>query len=180
VNVTISSATDVYQFDFKLGFDNSILNVAEVTLGDFFPPSITPTITINNASGFAQVSAALAPAATPRSGSGILATIKLQVEGTGRSSLHLYDVLLKDNSGHTLPANTADGSFSNAALVSDITGPNGVPDGKVDGRDIALVASCFGSYVGHDRWDSRCDINGDHKVNIVDLAIVLRNYGQHA
>jgi hypothetical protein len=179
VNVTISSATDVYQFDFKLGFDNSVLNVAEANLGDFFPPSITATITINNASGFVQVSASLAPPTTPKSGSGILATIELQVEGIGRSSLHLYDVLLKDDSGHTLPANTNDGSFNNAALVGDITGPNGVPDGKVDVRDVALVASCLGSYAGHNRWDTGADINGDHKVNIVDVALVLRNYGQH-
>jgi len=179
VNVTISSATDVYQFDFKLGFDNSILNVAEAKLGDFFPPSVTATITVNNASGFVQVSASLAPPTTAKSGSGILAAIELQVEGIGRSSLHLYDVLLKDDSGHTLPANTNDGSFNNGALVGDITGPNGIPDGKVDVRDVALVASCLGSYAGHNRWDPKADTNGDHKINIVDVALVLRNYGQH-
>jgi hypothetical protein len=179
VNVTISSATNVYQFDFKLGFDNTILNVAEAKLGDFFPSSIVPTIIINNASGFVQVSASLSPPATPKSGSGILVTIKLQVEGTGRSSLHLYDVLLKDDSVHTLPANTNDGSFNNAALIGDLTGPNGVPDGRVDIRDVSRVGSCLGSYPGHKRWDPRCDINGDNKVNIVDMALVARNFGQH-
>jgi hypothetical protein len=179
VNVTISSATDVYQFDFKLGFDKTILNVASAQLGDFFPSSIVPTITINNASGFVQVSASLAPAATPRSGSGTLATIKLQVEGTGGSSLHIYDVLLKDDSGHTLPANTNDGSFNNAALVGDITGPNGVPDGKIDVRDVALIGTCLGSRPGDKRWDPRCDFNGDHKINILDMALVARNFGQH-
>jgi len=179
VNVTISGATDVYQFDFKLGFDKLILNAAQAMLGDFFPSSIVPTIIINNASGFVQVSASLAPPATPKSGSGILATIRLQVEGTGPSSLHLYDVLLKDDSGHTLPANTVDGSFNNAALVGDITGPNGVPDGKIDVRDIALIGSCLGSHPGHNRWDLRCDINGDQKINILDIALVARNYGQH-
>jgi hypothetical protein len=174
VNVTISSATNVYQFDFKLGFVNTVLNVAEAKLGDFFPSSIVPTITINNASGFVQVSALLAPPESPKSGSGVLATIKLQVEATGQSSLHLYDVLLKDDSGHTLPANTADGNFNNAALVGDING-----DGKVDVKDVALVGSRLGSYPGHNRWDPRCDINGDHKINIIDMAIVARNYGQH-
>jgi hypothetical protein len=179
VNVTISSATDVYQFDFKLGFDNSILNVAEAKLGDFFPPSATATIIVDNASGFVQVSASLSPPTTAKSGSGILAVIRLEVEGTGRSSLHLYDVLLKDESGHALPANTNDSSFNNGALVGDITGPNGIPDGKVDLRDVALVAFCFGSSPGHNRWDERADINGDHKVNIVDIALVVRNFGQH-
>jgi hypothetical protein len=179
VNVTISSATSVYQFDFKLGFDKMILNVAEATFGDFFPSSVAPTIIVNNASGFVQVSASLTPPATPKSGSGILATIKLQVEGTGPCSLHLYDVLLKDDSGHTLPANTADGSFNNFALAGDVAGPNGVPDGKIDAKDVALVGSCLGSYPGHNRWDPRCDINGDHKINIMDLALVLRNYGKH-
>jgi hypothetical protein len=179
VNVTISSATNVYQFDFKLGFDNTILGVSEAMLGSFFPPSVVPTITINNASGFVQVSALLTPPETPKSGSGTLATIRMRVASVGRSTLHLYDVLLKDDSGHTLPANGNDGSFNNAALSSDITGPNGVPDGKVDVRDVAFVGSRLGSYPGHSRWDPRCDINGDGKINIIDVALVARDYGQH-
>lgn len=179
VNVKISGATNVFQFDLKLGFDNTILNASEVTLGSFFPPSVVPIVTINNASGFVRVSASLTPPELPKNGSGTLATIKMRVGAIGHSTLHLYDVLLKDDSGHTLSANTADGNFNNAALFGDLTGPNGVPDGKVDVRDVALVGSCLGSRPGGNRWDQRCDINGDGKINIIDVALVLRNYGQH-
>jgi hypothetical protein len=181
-NVTVSmkilGATSVYQFDFKLGFNNTVLSVVEATLGSFFPSSVVPTVMINNAAGFVQVSASLSPPETPKNGSGTLAAIKLQVQDVGISSLHLYDVLLKDDSGHTLPANTTDGNFNNAAILGDVTGPGDVPDGKVDVRDIALVGSCLGSYPGHGRYDSRADINGDRKINIIDIALAMRNYGQ--
>ncbi len=43
---------------------------------------------------------------------------------------------------------TADNTFVDGtvqvAMVGDVTGPTGVPDGKVDIRDVALVAKYFG------------------------------------
>jgi len=173
VNVTISDATNIYSFDFKLGFSNTILNVLGAELGNFFPSSVIPTITIDNAAGYVRVSASLTPPETPKNGTGNLAKIKLHVEGNGSSTLRLYDVQIKDDKGRMLPFNTQDGYFNNSAILGDLNG-----DGKVDVKDVSVVALHLGSYLGHGRWDERADVNGDGKVNIFDIAIVCRNFGR--
>jgi len=58
-------------------------------------------------------------------------------------------------------------------LLGDING-----DGKVDMRDIFIVARAFGSEPGHPRWDPRADINGDGRVDMRDVYIVARNFGR--
>jgi hypothetical protein len=69
----------------------------------------------------------------------------------------------------------------------DITGPDGVPDGKVDLRDVFKVAQSFVSrgpdfeYPGSPpdpKWDEKCDLNGDNKVDIKDLFIIWKLYGR--
>ena len=67
----------------------------------------------------------------------------------------------------------------NFTLVGDITGSQGVPDGKVDIMDLALVSGCYGTRIGDPTWDPRADVNGDGKVEIIDVAMVSGNYGQH-
>ena len=58
-------------------------------------------------------------------------------------------------------------------IYGDING-----DGKVDIRDVATVASAFGSYPGHSRWNPEADLNLDGEVNIRDVAIVASNFGR--
>jgi hypothetical protein len=57
------------------------------------------------------------------------------------------------------------------AMIGDITGPDGWPDGKVDVRDVAKVAKLFG--VNYP--DPKCDANGDIAH---DLKIDLKTYQQ--
>jgi len=63
--------------------------------------------------------------------------------------------------------------------VGDING-----DGKVDMKDVALVAAAFGTYPGHPRWNPDADITGptylvpDNKVNMRDVSLVAKNFGQ--
>jgi hypothetical protein len=73
-------------------------------------------------------------------------------------------------------------------LIGDING-----DGRVDIRDVNLVAKAYGSY-GPDcsyqdpapssNWNPACDLTGpngvpDGKVDIRDIALVAKNFGQH-
>lgn len=67
-------------------------------------------------------------------------------------------------------------------LKGDICGPPGItgpPDGKVNIRDINRVYQAWGSYPGHPKWDPDCDLNGDDKVNIRDIGIVVSENGKH-
>ena len=60
------------------------------------------------------------------------------------------------------------------AVVGDVNG-----DGKVDIKDVAMVAAAFGSYQGGPRWNPACDLNGDLRIDITDVAIVCAHFGQH-
>jgi hypothetical protein len=72
-------------------------------------------------------------------------------------------------------------------LTGDITGPYGVPDLKVDARDISRVARAYGSRAGpppSPNWDPKCDFAGpngvpDGKVDARDVSGCARNYGKH-
>ena len=69
-------------------------------------------------------------------------------------------------------------------LIGDITGPEGVPDGKVDIDDIVFVAIHFGLWEGRPGWDPRADITGpegvpDGKVDIDDIVLVAIHFGKH-
>jgi PKD repeat protein len=63
--------------------------------------------------------------------------------------------------------------------VGDING-----DGKVDMKDVALVAAAFGTVPGHPRWNPEADITGpiylvpDGKVDMRDVSLVAKNFGQ--
>jgi parallel beta-helix repeat protein len=80
----------------------------------------------------------------------------------------------------TADNNSTDG-WVVVAAVGDITGPNGYPDGTIDGSDLIVVARCFGSYPGAPpplKWNANCDITNDNAVDGSDLIIVARHFGQ--
>ncbi len=48
-------------------------------------------------------------------------------------------------------------------------------DGRVDGRDISIVARALFSEPGSRRWSPVADVSGDGKVNLVDLFLVIQS-----
>ena len=48
-------------------------------------------------------------------------------------------------------------------------------DRSVNIEDIAIASLAFGSYHGHPRWNPICDINGDDKVNLIDIGLIAKN-----
>ena len=72
---------------------------------------------------------------------------------------------------------TADNTFVDGWVVVTIPGDiNG--DGKVDHKDLLLLASAYGSKTGDPRYIPEADINGDGKVDHRDLLILAANYGK--
>jgi hypothetical protein len=51
-------------------------------------------------------------------------------------------------------------------------------DGKVNLKDILIIASALGTRPGNRHWNPACDLNSDGKVNLSDLCIALRNFGK--
>jgi hypothetical protein len=58
-------------------------------------------------------------------------------------------------------------------ILGDVNG-----DGRVDGKDIALIIKAFGSYPGHPRWNPEVDVNGDDRIDAKDIAWTIKNYGK--
>jgi len=86
--------------------------------------------------------------------------------------------------------NTADNNFTGGwvmvATAGDLTGGtsnpwNFVPDGKVDGKDITIVALCYGAAPGCQApwvWNINSDVNNDGKIDGKDITLVALHYGQ--
>jgi hypothetical protein len=86
--------------------------------------------------------------------------------------------------------NTANNNFTDGwvfvSIVGDLTGGTSnpwdfMPDGKVDGKDITIVALCYGSAPGCQPpyiWNANCDVDNDGKVDGKDIATVALHYGQ--
>lgn len=79
--------------------------------------------------------------------------------------------------------NNFTGGWVLVSIVGDITGPNSWPDGKVDMRDIGLVARNFGQTIPP--ANPNCDITGptagvpDGKIDMRDVGLVARHFGDH-
>lgn len=77
IQVKIYWGFDITAFQFKLLFNDTLLQCISTSYGNFFPqpPRSTQTITVNNQNGTITVDAQLAQGETPKSGNGILLTI---------------------------------------------------------------------------------------------------------
>ena len=51
-------------------------------------------------------------------------------------------------------------------------------DGKIDGKDIAIVAFAFGTAPGDARWNPNADVYHDGKIDGKDVALVARHFGE--
>jgi len=58
------------------------------------------------------------------------------------------------------------------AKLGDIDG-----DGKVDLKDLTLLAKAYGSTPGKPNWNPLCDLNHDGVVDLTDLVTVATCYG---
>lgn len=113
LNVNILNTTQLYNFQFKLGFNPNILNATDASLGSFLPEGITSQITIDNTAGYIWFNISLHPLHTVLEGNGTLANITFHVKNLGNTDLTLYDVKLTDSTGSILLYNTSNGYFNN-------------------------------------------------------------------
>ncbi len=67
-------------------------------------------------------------------------------------------------------------------IAGDVSSASGLPDGKVDMRDVGTVCSYYGARPSDSRWERvacrNCDINDDYQVDMRDVGIACSNFGK--
>ena len=120
INVVVVNITNLYSFEFKLGYNTTLLDAINVTEGPFLKSfgNTSATMEIHDPEGYIWISVTLlGPASPAEPRSGILATIKFKVTyatvypETVGCSLDLYDTELKDPAGQPIPHTVHDGSY---------------------------------------------------------------------
>lgn len=125
VNVSISNVEELFSFMFTMSFNNSLLNVTNLSVVPFLnePTDVEPRI--NNTLGFISLNVT-STAAEAASGSGALANVTFKVLTVGACFLDLYDTSVDDKLArlkepkfqHNPPGE--DGYFSNIPAGHDI------------------------------------------------------------
>ena len=103
-------------------------------------------------------------------------TLTLEWNTTSASTgKHTINAMIEVMAGDTNPANNA---MSKPITILSATGPstdlNG--DGKVDMKDVAIIASAFGTKDGDARWNAIADVSMDGIVNLFDVALVAKDF----
>jgi hypothetical protein len=198
IDITISNLTEFYRvvgIQFRLCYDDTLLEVVSVTEGPFmknvawapYGTFFLPSVEVDPTYGpCVLVGDLIFPDgngvwnAFP-SGNGVLATITFKAINQGRLGtalsclLNLKNTLIINDDLGELPHDLYNGFYKiYSTNIGDINF-----DGKVDMKDIGLVASAFGAHPGHPRWNEAYDVILDGKIDMRDIAIVAHNFGWH-
>ena len=84
-----------------------------------------------------------------------------------------YDIVVTVEKEGYEPSQTSQALTVIAPLTTDLNN-----DGGVDIADVAIAASAFGTEPGDLRWREEADMDGDDKIDILDLAKVARDFGR--
>ncbi len=120
VDINISNVQDLRVFEFKLGYNTTLLDAVGVVQGPFFPSpprSSVERLEINETMGFVWIRISLSTSVPTIAGSGTLAavtfnaTFKPLPPEEAYSPLDLYDTLLYDGSMKAIIHDSADGLY---------------------------------------------------------------------
>ena len=113
LDIAITNVTDLYAFQFDLGFDPSVLSVTNVTEGPFLPsggPTFFRPGIIDNVGGTVAYNAdTLEGAISGVNGSGVLLTFDFTPVAAGISQISIFNVILLDSNGAGIVTGTQNG-----------------------------------------------------------------------
>jgi len=119
INVNISNVIDLYGWSFKLKWDAAILDVVNVTQGNFLKQHgetfFRPIM--NNTAGYISVDCTLLGNISGVDGNGTVATIQFHVKESGYCDLDLYETMLINSLEQTIAHTVSDGHFSTEQLT---------------------------------------------------------------
>jgi hypothetical protein len=126
VPVNISSVSNLYDWEFDLSFDPTVLQLTGVSEGPFLSSGggttfFFPGFTNNTAGKVTFVADTLIGPVPGVTGGGVLADLQFQAISLGSSALTLSNVILQDSAGNDIPFTTALGSVSVVSAVPEPT-----------------------------------------------------------
>jgi len=169
------------------GHDVAVLGVfpSKTVVGEGYPMNITVKAknygTYNevfNVTVYANITAIWTREISLTSGASAALTFTWNTIGFAKGDYRIKAYALPVQGETDTADNTLSDGWVIVAMVGDITGPTGWPDGKVDIRDVAKVSKAFGTLPGMPGWDPNCDINNDQKIDIKDVAAVSKQFGK--
>lgn len=113
VNIRITDVADLYCWEFKLGWDPSILDAIKVSEENFLKQGGDTFFAkkINNTQGYVLVDCTLFGDVAGVNGSGTLASIEFYAEAQGESVLDLYDTILINSLEQSITHTANNGFF---------------------------------------------------------------------
>lgn len=161
---------------FGLRFPPALLEVMEITKGDFYSSKGTALTTgsIDNLLGTIGTSewSLNSPSATA-TGNGIIAQVRFKLRGRGTGDIMLQSSKIIGASGTTVDASPTNGRCKVLSMLEDVN-----QDGVIDILDLVVVGKAFGSTPGNPGWDSLANVKSDDQViDIFDLVMVAKIFG---
>lgn len=122
VNVVISGATDLYAYQFDVGFDPTILTAIQVSEGPFLSTGgatfFVPPVIDNSSGQISGTADSLLTAISGVNGSGVLATIQFRALAQGTSVVNSFNGVFLDSSLSGIDVTTQGGSVSVTGVAS--------------------------------------------------------------
>ena len=138
ISVNISNVTDLFGWEFKLGWNASILEVVDVIEGDFLKSGGETFFypRINNTIGYVIVDCTLLGNVPGVSGDGLLAVVEFYVKAEGESILDLMSTILVDSVEQVIPHQSTDGygnftASHDVAVIDVVTSHTSVLAGQI-------------------------------------------------
>ena len=175
LHINAEKVTDLAGWQFDLTFDPDVLEVAEVSEGDFLKTSGGTTFfqqeTIDNAAGEITGLTAALISEGGVTGTGTLLSVTFLAKAGGESQIDLRDFQLGSSTGEIIPAGVP--KFVITVESQPTWDVNA--DGQVSVLDLILVAQHLGSDASA---NSKVDVNRDGVINIQDLILVAQHLGE--
>jgi hypothetical protein len=130
VNISVSSVTDLYGWEFTLEWNATVLSAVSVGQGSFLNssgPTYFPDPQINNTVGYVTAYCTLLGNIPGVNGNGTLASIEFLVETTGECTLNFTNTMLVNSADGLIAQSAVDGYFYTSGQVGLSTGGARVP-----------------------------------------------------
>lgn len=141
ININVTGALATWAFEFKLGWNSSMLNITYVNYNSFLRSGgeVYCAQDIHYDEGWILFGCTLLEPATSQSGDGDLAIINFTTLSAGDTTLHLYDTYLLDDNLENYAHEKRDGTVSVAPKTCGISAnPSNIEFGIVEPGNISL------------------------------------------